>query len=204
MRSLRLDSNWLGMVPQGENAASRREPIWQPSRRVPLSRIPAPLRPWLLDEGSLTRRVIDACCGPFRVRVVSQRWRRPMRNEAQALDLRPEWRALVREVQLLCGEVAWVYARTVIPRTTLTGRERRLAHLGSRSLGAVLFADPTLERAQTELARLVPGDALYAGIAATLARPPAELWGRRTRFALRGKPLLVSEVFLPAIGELRG
>lgn len=191
------------MVPHGENAASAREPLWQPRRRVPLARIPAPLRPWLLDEGSLTRRLVDACTGPFRVRVVSQGWRRPMRNEALALELRPEWRALVREVQLLCGEVAWVHARTVMPRTTLTGRERRLAHLGSRSLGAVLFADPTLERGETELARLAPGDRLYAGIAAVLHRPPAELWGRRTRFALSGKPLLVSEVFLPPIGGFR-
>lgn len=189
------------MVPHSENATSTREPLWHPRRRVPLARIPASLRPWLLDEGSLTRRVVDACVGPFRVRVVSQRWRRPMRNEAMALELRPEWRALVREVQLLCNEVAWVHARTVIPRTTLTGRERRLAHLGSRSLGAVLFADPTLERAETELTRLAPGDALYADIAGALDRAPAELWGRRTRFALSGKPLLVSEVFLPAIGE---
>ncbi|BAU46681.1 chorismate--pyruvate lyase [Sulfurifustis variabilis] len=193
----------MGMVPHGENAAPGREPLWQPRRRVPLARIPASLLPWLLDEGSLTRRVVDACPGPFRVRVVSQRWRRPMRNEALALGLRPQGRALVREVQLLCQEVAWVHARTVIPRATLSGRERRLAHLGSRSLGAVLFADPTLERAETELARLVPGDILYADIAAALDRPPAELWGRRTRFALSGKPLLVSEVFLPPIGEYR-
>lgn len=124
-----------------------------------------------------------------------------MRSEARALAVHADRRTLVREVQLVCDEIAWVHARTVIPRATLTGRERRLAHLGSRSLGAVLFADPTLERAETEIARLVPGDALYASIAACLARPPAELWGRRTRYALNGKALLVSEIFLPAIGE---
>lgn len=192
------------MVPHGENAGAAREPHWFPLRRAPLARVPASLRPWLLDEGSLTRRVIDACPGPFRVQVMSQAWRRPMRNEASALDLRADRRALVREVQLVCGDIAWVHARTVIPRTTLTGRERRLAHLGSRSLGEVLFADSTLERAETEIACLVPGDALYADIAACLARPPAELWGRRTRYALNGKALLVSEIFLPAIGNFRG
>jgi len=189
------------MVPHGENAGTAREPRWFPLRRAPLTRVPEAIRPWLLDEGSLTRRVIDACPGSFRVRVVSQDWRRPMRSEARALAVHADRRTLVREVQLVCDEIAWVHARTVIPRATLTGRERRLAHLGSRSLGAVLFADPTLERAETEIARLVPGDALYASIAACLARPPAELWGRRTRYALNGKALLVSEIFLPAIGE---
>jgi chorismate lyase len=52
----------------------------------------------------------------------------------------------LREVYLLCDGVPWVYARTAIPRETLTGRHRRLAYLKTRPLGAMLFADPGMAR----------------------------------------------------------
>ena len=38
--------------------------------------------------------------------------------------------AIVREVELLCGETPWVFARTLIPATSLRGPARRLAMLG--------------------------------------------------------------------------
>jgi chorismate--pyruvate lyase len=165
--------------------------------------IPIHYLPWLRDTGSLTQRLMDACCGDFRVCVLNQAWDRPRPAEARALGMRPHGRALVRQVQLLCGGHPWVYARTILPRTTLTGAERRLAHLKSRSLGAVLFADPTMQRGRTEIVCLQPGDALYALTAQGLDAPPPAIWGRRTVFRLRGKPLLVSEFFLPGIGDFK-
>lgn len=133
--------------------------------------------------------------------VLAQRWAHPMRNEARALGLNSGRFALVREVCLRCDEVAWVYARTVIPRVTLTGATRRLARLRARSLGAFLFADPTLRRGGTEIARLTPRDPLYGLATRALAAPPGVLWGRRARFTVHGKALLVSEIFLPAIPD---
>ncbi|MBI3576247.1 MAG: chorismate lyase [Gammaproteobacteria bacterium] len=170
---------------------------------VPHGVVPAHYLPWLLDTASLTRRLVYTCAGAFRVQLLSQAWERPRLDEALALGMRARDRALVRQVRLLCDERPWVYARTLLPRTTLTGAERRLAHLRSRSLGAVLFADPTMRRGRTEIVRLCPTDGLYAFAAQPLAAPPAEIWGRRTVFRLRGKPLLVSEFFLPGIGDLK-
>jgi chorismate lyase len=163
--------------------------------------LPVSLRPWLLDTGSLTERLMRACNGKFRVHVVNQRYAVPLRNEAQALSLSPRIFALVREVQLMCADTPWVWARTVIPRTTLTGRERRLARLRSRSLGATLFADPSTVRGEIEVALLRPGDRLYAPAARACRTPPTELWARRARFLLNNKPLLVQEIFLPDLGE---
>ena len=74
-----------------------------------------------------------------------------MSNEARVLGMSMSGRALVREVQLLCNGVPWVYARTVIPRRTLSGRQSRLAHIKSRSLGAMLFADPSMRRGELQL-----------------------------------------------------
>ncbi len=167
------------------------------------ARIPEHYLPWLLDTASLTQRLMDACGNEVRVQVLNQAWDRPRPDEARVLGMRAQGHALVRQVQLLCGGQPWVYARTLLPRATLTGPERRLAHLKSRSLGAVLFADPTMQRGRTEIVRLRPTDDLYALAAQPLAAPPAEIWGRRTLFRLRGKPLLVSEFFLPGIGEFR-
>lgn len=124
-----------------------------------------------------------------------------MSNEARALGMSRSGRALVRQVQLLCNDVPWVYARTVIPRRTLTGAQRRLAHLKSRSLGAMLFADPSMRRGELQLARLTGRDKLHALVARQLDQSPQVMWGRRSVFTLARKPLLVSEVFLPVMEE---
>jgi len=181
---------------------ARAEPLWRPRRVLIAARIPPRVWPWLIDTVSLTERVVHACAGTFRIAVVRQSWRRPMRNEALVLGLRPDAYALVREVELRCAEIPWVYARTVIPRASLAGRNRRLAHLRTRSLGATLFADPSLERAPVEIARLTPADKLYACATRGLKSAPAELWARRTQYRLNARPLIVSEIFLPALPAL--
>jgi len=181
----------------------RAEPVWRVASRLHHRDVPEPILRWLLDPASLTRRVQSACAGRFRVDVLVQGWARPQLNEMQELGIRSHSWAFVREVQLLCDEQPWVFARTVIPRTTLTGPRRRLTRLKTRPLGAVLFADPTMERGPVEIARLTPGDRLYPEVVHNLASPPASIWGRRSVFTLAGYPLLVSEIFLPGIPECR-
>jgi chorismate--pyruvate lyase len=108
----------------------------------------------------------------------------------------------VREVELLCDEMPWVFARSVIPATSLRGRARRLGNLGERPLGGVLFADPGLRRGVTQIARLLPRHPLYAAACDHLIEKPGELWGRRSVFFFAGKPLLVNEIFLPAVSAI--
>jgi len=175
------------------------EPVWVPRKRFVRSQAPLAILHWLLDRASLTQRIIGACDGQFRVKVLSQCWARPMSNEARVLGMSMSGRALVRQVQLLCNDVPWVYARTVIPRRTLTGRRRRLAHLKSRSLGAMLFADPSMLRGEIQLTRLTVRDKLHALVAHQLDQSPQVMWGRRSLFTLSHKPLLVSEIFLPVM-----
>jgi len=181
----------------------RAEPVWHVASRLHHRDVPEPVLRWLLDPASLTRRVQSACSGRFRVEVLSQGWARPQLNEMQVLGIRSHSWAFVREVQLLCEDQPWVFARTVIPRTTLTGPRRRLTRLRNRPLGAVLFADPTMERGPVEIARLTPCDRLYPQVVHDLASPPASIWGRRSVFTLAGYPLLVSEIFLPGIPACR-
>jgi chorismate--pyruvate lyase len=177
----------------------RTEPVWRVATRLHHREVPESVLRWLLDPASLTRRIQSACRGRFRVEVLAQGFARPQHNEAQHLGMRAGGTGFVREVHLLCDGQPWVYARTVVPRTTLTGARRRLTRLKTRPLGAVLFADPTMKRGPVEIARLTPCDRLYPAATRHLASLPETIWGRRSVFTLGGRPLLVSEIFLPGL-----
>lgn len=181
----------------------RAEPVWRIATRLHRRDVPELALRWLLDPASLTRRIRAACTGQFRVEVLAEGWARPEYSEARELGIRTGSWGFVREVQLLCDEHPWVYARTVIPRSTLTGPQRQLTRLKTRPLGEVLFADPTMRRGPVEIARLTPCDKLYPAATRHLAPRPEAVWGRRSLFTLSGKPLLVCEVFLPGIPPCR-
>lgn len=177
------------------------EPVWQSCRRLRRSALPEQWRDWLLDHSSLTRRLQQCCQGNFRVEVIAQRMETPMLSEARALGRPPQEIALVRQVHLLCDETPWVFARTVVPLPSLRGGLRRLAVLGNKPLGAVLFADPKMERTPVEVASINPRHRLYRMSRGEQQGKP--LWGRRSVFCLQGNHLLVSEFFLPELLEQR-
>ena len=169
--------------------------IWRQAVVAGVNGVPAELRDWLLDRGSLTNRLLEASAGQLKVQVLSQSLRRPSLSERRALSL-PEHRlALVREVLLIGRGVPWVFARSVIPLQTLTGRLRKLRHLDTKPLGALLFSDPAMTREPLEWACIEPNG---RALAQQLNNINARLWGRRSVFKLSAKPLLVCEVFLPS------
>lgn len=175
------------------------ESSWRPLLRGTLAGAPAGLRHWLRDDSSLTRRVVAACNGDFSVRLLGQRPARPLPSEGRLLGIARRQQVLVREVELCCDGATWVYARTLIPQTSLRGKARRLGLLGTRPLGAVLFADPTTRRDRVEVGSLGPTHPLFARAVKNLDHEPRVLWGRRTLFHYAGRPLLVNEIFLPGI-----
>jgi chorismate--pyruvate lyase len=182
------------------SSQGKREPHWAIWGRMRQRDVPSGIEHWLRDRGSLTARLKSASDGQFRVNVLSQGWARPLDSERRLLGMRQGSIAIVREVELVCAGVPWVFARTLIPVRSLTGPARRLAFLGTRPLGEVLFADPTMQRGVTQIARLVPGHCLFASATQHLSEAKV-IWGRRTLFHLSKKPLLVNEIFLPDIPE---
>ncbi|MGD2118808.1 MAG: chorismate lyase [Chromatiales bacterium] len=176
------------------------EPHWHSLEGTPAFLLPPLYGGWLADPGSLTARVIGACgSGNFRVRLIGQHWGRPLYSEKHLLKMRRGEIALIREVELLCNGLPWVFARTLIPASSFSGRARQLARLREKPLGAVLFADPTTVRGKMQIARLQHGHPLFHHAIRHLHQPPAELWGRRTLFYYARHPLLVNEIFLPDI-----
>ena len=154
-----------------------------------------------MDNGSLTRRLRAICPRGFRVKIVNQGWEPPLVNEAHHLAISFRTKVFSREVLLQCGEHSMVYARTVIPARTLKGRLSRLAKLGEKPLGEILFTDPHIRRSDLEIARLQPGELLFEkarlAMAATQPTMVKAIWARRSTFAYHDKRLLVCEIFLP-------
>ena len=186
------------------HSSSVAEPAWISLDRLRGSLLPAGVAPWLKDEGSLTRAMIQACngCGGrFSVQVQQQGWGGAAPSERRILGMSHGLTGLLREVELLCDGQPWVFARTLIPATSLKGGARRLAHLGNKPLGAVLFADPNTVRLAVEVARITPRHGLFHAACSHMPEQPDEVWGRRTLFAFAGQKLLVNEIFLPTIAE---
>jgi len=165
---------------------------WQSSDSYPL---PEHLQYWLLDPNSLTAR-LKAHCHQFRVELLGQTIESCQAHEA--VDSIPAGeKVLVREVLLYCDDIPQVFARSLLPLSSLTGAEQALANLGTQSLGQVLFNHPSLERKVIEVATFDLTSSvgkLANDLQLTITH---NLWGRRSVFMLENKPLMVAEVFLP-------
>lgn len=159
---------------------------------------PACLRPWLTDADSLTARIL-ARCRDFRVEVLREAHALPCRDESRLLGLRAGRNAWIREVLLIADAVPAVFAHSVLAPRDLIGAWHMARAIGSRPLGAALFADPVISRGPLQSARIAPGHPLHRlAMNATGASLPV-LWGRRSLFLRHARPLLVTEVFLPGI-----
>ena len=168
------------------------DPRWRPVGEYNAASLPHRQRYWLLDEGSLTARLTGLQRGDFSVRRLSQRWEQPLPSERRLLGMPLRQRGLVREVALMLGCQAVVFARSVFPVTSLAGELGHLRQLQNKSLGSILFGHPGMRRSPFELARIT-GDSHYLPPSLRQAVPA---WGRRSRFLIGGRDLLVSEVFL--------
>ena len=134
---------------------------------------------WLLLEDSMTKK-FEQQGKRVSVTVVQEGFvTRDAVTEELAL-LPDEPRYWLREIILSADNVPWLAGRTVVPASTLSGPELALQQLGKTPLGRYLFTASTLTRDFIEIGR------------------DGGLWGRRSRLRLSGKPLLLTELFLPA------
>lgn len=170
--------------------------------RLPGERTERHLRSWLGDPHSLTARCLRHCRS-FRVRILRQGMLQPLDDSAGCKRLP------VREVLLECDGVPVIFAHSVLS-TARSGRLGRwFGRLGNRSLGSLLFTHAGFHRGSIEFLRLHRQHPLYrrlvdsAVIADNAAGIEPALWARRSRHHLGQCSVLVTEVFLPAIEQLK-
>lgn len=153
---------------------------------------------WLLDQGSLTKK-LQALSTNFQVQV-RQQVTLSRSKDSLSPYFSGENQVLVREVLLVCDNKAVVFAQTEIPFTTLTEQQAKLADIGTDSLGTLLFQDSSMKRDKIEVAQFPVYSAVHQLCTDLNQEVDFPLWGRRSLFYINNKPLLVSEVFLPALG----
>ena len=165
---------------------------WFPATALTLQQH-SPLLAWLQNPGSLTAALQHHSRGEFAVTVLAQYWGRADFSEAKALNINPRAEVLIREVILSGRGQPWVWARSILPRSSLTGSLRKLSKLDNQPLGGWLFKQPNLKRDPLQISRFAPND---SRLTASITRDQ-DLWGRRSVFYVNQKPILVAEVFLP-------
>lgn len=170
---------------------------WHPE---PLAMSPRS-RDWLQNRGSLTR-LIQQRCKNFRVEPVFQSLATACEDEVAILRLRHRELAHIREVYLYCGKIPVVFAHSVVARKNLRGAWYGMSKLGNKSLGTVLFTNPVIKRTPLRFKKLNLNHPLFQRACKNMQITPDNLWARRSLFTLYGQPILVTEVFLPAILEL--
>ncbi len=155
-------------------------------------------RHWLIDGGSLTRR-LQLRCRDFSVKPIKLQNGKPQFDEALILNLSRRQKALLREVYLCCASRPAVFAHSVLPHKSLRGDWQGLGRLGNKSLGAALFTNPEVVRTVFEFKKLSNHHAFYRRAMENFDGKPRILWARRSMFSLNGAVILVTEVFLPQV-----
>jgi chorismate--pyruvate lyase len=161
------------------------------------------LAPWLRDRGSLTQRIQQRCTN-FTVRNLHNGLARIALDESALIGLSPHQLAWSREVFLYADGLPVVFAHSALAAAHLRGVWSEVGTLGSKPLGALLFAHPLVERKPLHYQPLRSTHHLYRRATALQHDPPHRLWARRSLFYLGDAPLLVTEVFLPGILMLKG
>ena len=161
----------------------------------PVQQLSPLLFDWLNDPNSLTAR-LKTNCETFRVEVLGQQIESCSLKESNTVINEGD-RVLVREVLLYCDEIPQVYARSLLPLSSLTGEEEELARLGNRPLGQMLFKNPNLQRKNLKISSFEQSPSLSGLLNILKLDDSGLLWGRRSLFYLNNKAFSVAEIFLP-------
>ncbi|GAC1409145.1 MAG: chorismate lyase [Burkholderiaceae bacterium] len=124
----------------------------------------------------------------------------PLISDKTGLCVPRQDRGHVREVVLHGGGRPLVAARTVFTSRGLR-TNAKLTRLGSRPLGELLFDHGKAQWTVREYAKLTPQCPAFALVREAVGRTPKFCWARRSLFLLDHFPLLVTEIFLPAMFE---
>jgi len=155
----------------------------------------AALHPWLTSRGSLTARLI-AHVDRFNLVRLLQCAQLPNVDERRELGLRDRELAIVREVLLRDGDTPLVFAHSIVSRRDLRGAWRGLSRLGGRPLAEMLFHDSAVVRLPMEYRKIDARHPLFRRAKEATGLTENSVWARRSVFLKRGRPLLVTEVFL--------
>lgn len=175
--------------------------IWNRVDSGEIHQAPRKWQSWLGDTGSLTQKIEQVIGQKLEVQVLHDCRQNLNSDESRYFHLQTQ-RCRIREVLLCANGTPLVMARSIIPTLSSSGSNQSVLRLGSKPLGAVLFSK-TRKRSKTkslrEITRLNKSSTLWQQCFKKYGQSPSPLWARRTLYKLKGRPLLVCEIFLPEL-----
>jgi chorismate--pyruvate lyase len=175
--------------------------LWNRVDSGEIHQAPRKWQAWLNDTGSLTQKIEQAIGQKLEVQVLRDCRQNLNSDESRYFHLQTN-RCRIREVLLCSNGTPLVMARSIIPTLSSSGSNQAILRLGTRPLGAVLFSK-TRQRSKKktlrEIACLTKRSSLWQQCRQKHKKLPAPLWARRTLYKLKGRPLLVCEIFLPEL-----
>ncbi|WP_293931811.1 chorismate lyase [Iodobacter sp.] len=167
--------------------------------RTPLCLAPRHLLPWLTERGSLTAMLM-AHFPNISVEVIFQGWQAAHLDEMDCLGhVAHQQNIACREVLLKSNQQPLVYAHSITTASALRKGFHLFGRSGSRPLGALLFADPKIQRSSLSWCCIDTRHPLWQKTQAAVGHLPQRLWARRSVFYSGCDKLLVTEVFLSSI-----
>ncbi|RGE48236.1 hypothetical protein MHD_07070 [Mannheimia granulomatis] len=134
---------------------------------------------WLLHRGSLTQKLCEVAVD-FNVEVVQEKWVAKNLQKTTACNEK-YW---LREVLLKDGTTNWIFAQTLVPKSTIESIAQNVPKLGNEPIGLWLFSQNPLRK--------------------TLEWTQAEngLFARRGVYEINGFSLEIKELFLESFPYL--
>lgn len=128
---------------------------------------------WLLHQGSLTQKLYEVATY-FNVEVVQEKW--IAKNQEKTIACNEDvW---LREVLLKDSDTNWIFAQTLVPKSTIDNIAQNIPTLGNEPIGLWLFSQNPV-RKQLEWTKAENG-----------------LFARRGVYEINGYSLEIKELFL--------
>jgi len=137
------------------------------------------IKSWLLEQGPITKRIKSIA--EFRLELIQDELSDATDDEILFLKIDSE-EIRIREVILYGNENPIVFARTIIPNTTIEKGLKELGKIGNKPLGDILFEKDIFFKEDIVFATFKDEESLF--------------WGRKIKYTVKDQPFSVMEVFL--------
>ena len=139
----------------------------------------AEIKSWLLEQGPITKKIKSIA--EFRLELIQDEFSDATDDEILFLKIDSE-EIRIREVILFGNENPMVFARTIIPNTTIEKGLQELGKIGNKPLGDILFEKDIFSKEDIVFATFKDEESLF--------------WGRKIKYTVKDQPFSVMEVFL--------
>lgn len=135
---------------------------------------------WLSSKDSLSKKLREFTHNKISHHLFYDDWGDAPDFAYAALNIEHDSKTWIRNMQWRINDAIWLACTVVIPASSITTETTILQHIGKNSIGDILFQDPSLKRSDF-----------------TFIKENGDRWSRYSIFHFHGKPLLISETFLP-------